>query len=60
MDVGFHFNFGLGWEGRGLVSGYLLLGEGGGGGLLFDNFFFLVGGSFFFYFIFKFFENLIL
>ena len=44
MDVGFHFNFGLGWEGRGLVSGSLLfviwrgrllfynfLGGGGGG-----------------------------
>ena len=24
MDVGFHFNFGLGWVGRGLVSGSLL------------------------------------
>ena len=28
MDVGFHFNFGLGWEGRGLVSGSLLFGVG--------------------------------
>ena len=24
MDVGLHFNFGLGWEGRGLVFGSLL------------------------------------
>ena len=34
MDVGFHFNFGLGWEGRGLVSGSLLFviwGARGGG-----------------------------
>ena len=36
MDVGFHFNLGLGWEGRGLVSGSLLLVIWGG--LLFYNF----------------------
>ena len=26
VDVGFHLNFDLGWEGRGLVSGSLLFG----------------------------------
>ena len=37
MDVGFHFNFGFGWEGRGLVSGSLLF-VIWGLGLLFYNF----------------------
>ena len=43
MDVGFHFNFGFGWEGRGLVSGSLLF-VIWGLGLLFYNFFWGVGG----------------
>ena len=42
MDVGFHFNFGLGWEGRELVSGSLLLVIWGG--LLFYNFLWDWGG----------------
>ena len=39
MDVEFHSNFCFGWEGRGLVSGSLLLVILGRGGLLFYNFF---------------------
>ena len=34
MDVGFHFNFGFGWEGHGLVSGCLLFASGVRGSLV--------------------------
>ena len=60
MDVGFHFNFGLGW-GRGLVFGssFVIGGEGGGGGsleFLGDKFYL----SFFVVVFFTFFLNLFL
>ena len=44
MNVGFHSNFCLGWEGRGLLSGSLLLVIKGGGGGGVDFYFIIFCG----------------